>query len=196
MRKTRKSGKLVNGVGINDADYSVTSTINGIRKLCPFYLAWRGMLQRAYCDNWSKKYPTYKECSVIDEWLVFSNFKSWMETQDWEGRVLDKDILFNGNKIYGHDTCVFVDHYTNTFMLDCCKTRGEYPIGVYFHRGKFVSKIRDNSRKQIHLGRFSTPEEAHSVWYKKKRELAIILASKQSDSRVADALIKRFSTGE
>lgn len=38
-----------------------------------------------------------------EEWLLFSNFKSWMEQQ--EEKVLDKDLLHTHNKIYTN--CLF-----------------------------------------------------------------------------------------
>lgn len=47
-------------------------------------------------------------CSVCEEWLTFSNFKRWMEQQDYEGKALDKDLLVSQNKTYSSETCVFV----------------------------------------------------------------------------------------
>lgn len=46
-------GKLVQGVGVNDADYPVTKeeVINGKRKyvwVCPYYARWRSLLGRCY----------------------------------------------------------------------------------------------------------------------------------------------------
>lgn len=63
------------GVGILDAGYPV---IKG-GKWCPFYRKWHGMLLRCYDKNYLKKYPTYKGCSVSSRWMLFSNFKRWME---------------------------------------------------------------------------------------------------------------------
>ena len=74
--------------------------------------------------------PTYKGCSVSEEWLRFSNFKRWMEKQDWDGKQLDKDILFEGNKVYSAETCVFVTSVVNSFTSDSGAKRGEWLIGV------------------------------------------------------------------
>ena len=83
MRLKRKS-KLVSGVGINDADYEVQkyTVVSGKRKriwICPYYITWTHMLQRCYSEKSQLKHPTYKGCTVCDEWLIFSNFKTWME---------------------------------------------------------------------------------------------------------------------
>ena len=114
--KMVKPKRLVYGVGINDADYVVQKWetigyVNGKQKqkliwICPYYSAWKSMLKRCYSSKYQDKRPTYKGCSVSDEWLTFSVFKVWMEKQDWEGKQLDKDLLFEGNKIYSADTCV------------------------------------------------------------------------------------------
>ena len=60
--------------------------------------------------------PAYKDVVVRQEWLTFSNFKRWMEKQDWEGKQLDKDIIVLGNKVYSPETCAFVLGVTNGFI--------------------------------------------------------------------------------
>ena len=108
MRKVRKSGKLVWGVGINDADYSVCPRVDGIHINCIYYQTWQSMLERCYSSKYQAKHPTYKSCTVCEEWLHFSNFRSWMVGQNHKGKFLDKDILELGNKIYSPETCIFV----------------------------------------------------------------------------------------
>ena len=71
--------KLVCGKGINDATYEVTKNkrANGKTKTywrCKFYDTWRSMITRCYHP---KAITTaYNDCSVCEEWLTFSNFKS------------------------------------------------------------------------------------------------------------------------
>lgn len=43
-------------------------------------------------------------------------------------------------------------------------------MGVHFHKGAFRAKLQLN-RKQIHLGRFATAEEAHAAYIDAKRRL-------------------------
>lgn len=139
-------------------------------------------------------HPTYIGCEISEEWKIFSNFKAWMETQDWVGADLDKDILFPDNKLYSKDTCVFVTQNLNKFLTDSGATRGEYMIGVYWNKKaeKFHAKCRDGSDKRVNLGFFNTELEAHLAWKDCKHKLACKLAEDQSDSRVAEALRKRF----
>lgn len=193
MRGLYTKSKLTCGVGVNDADYVTQEVIDGKNIACQFYSRWRDMIYRCYSKNRHKSTnPTYVCCSVDQRWHSFMNFKGWMEKQDWQGRELDKDILFEGNKVYGPDTCVFVDRDTNIFLVDSRKARGVYPIGVCKFRDKYVSRVGEGGKQPTYLGIFDTPEEAHQVWYTRKRELAIELAGKQSDPRVAAALIARF----
>ena len=83
--------------------------------------------------------PFYKDITCCQEWLIFSNFKSWMKQQDWEGKQLDKDLLIYQNKIYSPETCVFVDRKINQFLVKSNNSRGKYPLGVsYRNKNKDV----------------------------------------------------------
>lgn len=196
-----KRNKLTYGVGINDADYSVykTEIVGGATKnvwVCPFYLKWINMLERCYSRRQQIKNPTYIGCTVCPEWLYLSNFKAWMEQQDWEGKQLDKDILIRENKIYSPETCVFVDASVNLFLTERTAARGDWPIGVNWHIKvkKFQANCGDVlTGKKLYLGLFETSEEAHQAWLECKLRQAHILASQQADERVAKALIKRYS---
>lgn len=201
-----KPKQLVYGVGINDADYVIEKreTIvcaDGKQKRkkvweCPYYRAWGNMLRRCYSTEFQERNKTYKDCTVSEDWLTFSNFKNWMEAQDFEGLQLDKDILFEGSKIYSETTCVFISPMVNTFTTDSGATRGERLIGVYWYKAseKFRAKCRNPfTNKQESLGYFDCEQEAHEAWLKRKLELAKELAAVQTDPRVAKALIDRYS---
>ena len=161
----RKKTKLVYGVGINDADYNVTQTVNGKQGMCRFYMAWSSMLERCYSQQFTARWPTYIGCSVVKEWLTFSNFKSWMEQQDWEGKQLDKDIIIPGNKVYGPENCVFVTGRINTLLTDNAAGRGRYPIGVCLKKtsGKFQASIRKYGKRHF-LGYHATKEAASAAY--------------------------------
>ena len=192
----RKKHKLVCGVGINDADYVVCPTIDGKQVWCPFYQVWVDMLKRGYSVKLRTNYPTYSCCTICEEWLTFSNFKAWMEKQDWEGKQLDKDLLIEGNKVYSPDTCVFVDALVNCFILDNGADRGEWPIGVCFNKpaGKFQANCNNPFTKKLeYLGIFTCPEQAHKAWRSRKHELALQLADLQTDDRVKKALSRRYA---
>ena len=198
--------RLVFGVGINDADYvtrkmETIGHVDGKRKqkliwICPYYRAWTHMLERCYSTKYQERYPTYKGCSVSDDWLIYSVFKNWMEAQNWEGKQLDKDLLFEGNKVYSAETCVFVTKTINSFTTDSGASRGGLMIGVNWDKGanKFKSQCSNPfTKKREHLGLFTTELEAHQAWRKRKLELAYDLAAIQTDVRVAKALINRYT---
>lgn len=197
-----KRNRLVCGVGINDAGYVVKKheNVDGKLKLvwiCPFYSRWKDMLKRCYSDKFHSKRPTYKGCTVCDEWLTFSNFKSWMETQRWEDCQLDKDLLIEGNKVYSPETCVFVHRTVNMFTTDHGVARGEYMIGVNWHKAnsKFRSMCRNPfTGKQEHLGLFDNELDTHLAWKKRKHEMACQLAESEycNDPRLAEVLKTRY----
>lgn len=139
-----KTRKLVRGVGVNDADYVVqrneTVVVNGKRKLklvwvCLYYKTWTNMINRCYSTKFQERQPTYIGCTVSKEWLTFSNFRSWMEKQDFANKQLDKDLLFEGNKIYSPETCVFVSGMVNSFANDQGAARGDCLVGVCWRKG-------------------------------------------------------------
>ena len=198
--------KLVYGVGINDADYKLyiveeLPKTNGKQKQkiiweCPFYSRWKHMLRRCFCNELKTKHPTYKDVTCCKEWLTFSNFKSWMEQQDWEGKALDKDLLVYKNKIYSPETCVFIEEPLNLFLTLRGRDRGKYPIGVSYRtdpkrvnplKHPYIAHIKDRGYTK-HLGCFSTPEEAHKAWQKAKIKKAQDLAVSQTDERVIKGL--------
>ena len=199
-----KAKKLVFGVGLNDADYvvqkNITVEVNGVRKqkmvwICPYYRDWKHMLERCYSPKYQNRQSTYKGCSVCEEWLTFSNFRAWMEKQDWKGKQLDKDLLVEGNKIYSPETCVFISGMLNLFFTSRGASRGEWLIGVCWNKvkSKFQSSCSNPfTNKREHLGLFDTELEAHLAWKEKKNELAQRYASKQTDERVIEALLTRF----
>ena len=196
----RKKVKLVFGVGINDACYAVskrTQDISGNVKViwCPFYKVWTSLLARTCGERVKNLQPTYKDCTVCEEWLTFSNFKSWMETQNWKGKQLDKDILVPGNKHYSPNTCVFVDTKVNNFILDGVKRGSPWPVGVSYYKRhrKFHAQCKSATlKKDVSLGYFDAPEEAHQAWLTFKLEQARVLAAEQDDPRVAQALVHRY----
>lgn len=182
--------KILYGIAFNDVDYNVTigKSVDGKYKnlwICPFYRTWNNMLSRCYGVN------KYKSCSVKSNWLYLSDFKGWMEKQNWQGNHLDKDLLFPGNKIYGDDTCVFVDAEVNSFVIE--KPKKGLPMGCTFslRKNKYVSFISINGKSK-NLGYFDDPFQAHEAWLSEKIKLAKVLASKQSDPRVSAALIDRY----
>ena len=192
--------KPICGVGINDADYVTQINYNSdkVQKriwCCPFYERWTGVIKRCYSKSVHKKYPSYSSCTMDPNWLYFSNFKAWMEAQDWQGKDLDKDLLIKGNKHYSPENCVFVDQLVNVFILDCKSRRESELTGAYKRKGyeRYSAACRNPFTGKLDaLGYFKTAEEAHAIWKNKKHEHACRIADMQTDQRVAIALRQRY----
>lgn len=154
--------KLVCGVGINDLYHVRGRFVKEKYVKCPFYEKWSNMIIRCYSKN---KRECYKGCTVSDEWLVFSNFRNWMVSQDWENKELDKDILVKGNKLYSPETCIFIDQHINTLLINKGAGRGKYALGVTFCKlnKKFRSSCSKNGKLKS-LGYFKTEKEAHNAY--------------------------------
>lgn len=191
-------------MGTNDAFYKVVEKefvfVDGKRKqvtvwTCPYYNTWGNMLCRCYSASFKRRSPTYEGCIVHEDWHLFSDFKAWMETQDWEGKQLDKDILVEGNKVYSPETCVFVSQSLNSFMLEGANSTNKYPIGVTWCKTKQKFKARccnPFTGKDDSLGYHNCPQKAHEAWKARKAELAQEYINTLTDTRIMDALRRRF----
>jgi len=183
---------LVFGVGINDW----VGNVNVDGKHIWEYKLWKSMLKRCFSEKFKQKCPTYKDVTCSKEWLSMTKFiedVSQMRGYGLEGWDLDKDILQKGNKLYSKSTCCFVPHEVNSLLIKSDKARGEYPVGVYFHKpsGKFVAQLTINGRLK-HLGLFANPEEAFFAYKAAKEAQIKVVAEKWKhllDDRVYQALI-------
>ena len=161
----------VYGAGILGTKY--LASINTL--LTKEYELWSNMLKRCYSDFAKKKQPTYIGFGV-------------------EGFELDKDLLIKDNKVYSENACVFIPSEINTVLTKRVASRGEYPIGVYWHSKSkaFVAQVGKNKGKQEHLVLFNTELEAYNAYKTAKESFIKELANKfksQIDERVYDALI-------
>lgn len=164
---------------INDADYPVNPVVAGKRKMCPFYCILGNLKNRCTAgSSFQKRHKSYEGVDICDEWLLFSNFREWMETQPWKNMDLDKDILVKGNKIYSPDTCRFIPKQLNKILILPPKKGGDLPKGVHFMKTSngipnksqkpFIAQINKFSEENRHLGMFSDPLEAHKAWQRAK----------------------------
>lgn len=175
----------VHGVGINDYNGAVVN--NG--KVLKSYQIWDCMLNRCYDKKHHIKHPSYANCSVCEEWLLFSNFKKWFDGNYIEGYQLDKDIIGGkGNKMYSPQTCCFVPKEVNCLIEKADKSRGMYPVGVGRLKNggrRFYAGLRTKERK-IHLGYFDTAEQAF-VAYKQAKEAYIkkVATKYYNDGKIA-----------
>ena len=204
---SRNRNKLICGWGVVDVAYNVTrsETINGKRKLvwiCPYYVKWKSIIERCLCPKKQVKCPTYKGCTITEDWKHLSNFIKWVDSQpnrDWVKCEPDKDFLVQGNKHYSPETVVFVPRKVNTFIIDCGKSRGSYMIGVNYepYNGKknpYKANCRNPFGGSSYIGMFPTEIEAHKAWQAKKHEYACLLADEQTDERIASRLREMYAS--
>lgn len=181
---------LVYGAGVNDAPYKTKyRNDNGEMVRCPYYSRWSHLLRRCLSHSFKSKNPTYQDCSICKEWLLFSSFKAWMIKQDWQGNELDKDIIIPGNKLYSPETCLFVNSEVNNIILSRSNKRGEYKQGVVkvAGSGSYRARCKVNG-KDKHIGTFKTENEAFQAYKDFKYSLIAELASRQN-SKVRKALL-------
>ena len=179
------------GVGVI-GEYSISVKRKPIKE----YDLWRGMLERCYDNKRQTRYPTYKDCTVSENFKYFPFFKDWCNNQigfGLEGWCLDKDLLIKGNKVYSEDTCCFVPAEINSLFVNCSKTRGDSAIGTCYSKAhkKYLSNIR-KCGKLIHLGHFDSEIEAFLAYKQAKESYIKEVANKwkdQIDQRVYEALM-------
>jgi hypothetical protein len=181
------------GGAVVDVDYCIMKGDVGI----PSYAAWTNMLTRCYSDTYQKKTPTYKSCSVCEEWEKYSNFEKWFNSPDSgyrEGYCLDKDIIVKGNKVYSPQTCCFVPNEINALFIKHDRKKGKYPIGVTLHGKKYYARLSKFRIGSVYLGYHDTIEDAFLAYKKAKEEYIQEMAKKyysenKITKRVYDALM-------
>ena len=183
----------VHGVGVLGAKYPVSEDGRDTKE----YALWNNMLNRCYNDTYKKKHPTYKDCEVSENFKSYEYFYEWCHEQIGfgdDGWQLDKDLLIKGNKVYSESTCVFLPQEINTLLVKNTASRGEYLIGVCWHKRDkvFISRVNKNKGKQEHLGYFNTELEAFSAYKQAKEYFVKEQANKwegKIDTRAYEALM-------
>ena len=199
------SGDILNGYvkdvfapNIYNKGYLGCHDANVTRKNRPeSYNVWLDMIRRCCCETYKQKNKHYVSSVVDARFESYFNYRSWCEKQigfglkDDKGRpfALDKDILIKGNKVYSEDTCCFVPAEINTLFVKKEKSRGEYPIGVSFHKSRGMLRATCNNK---HLGHFNTEEQAFQAYKTAKEAYIKEVANKwkdQIDPRAYEALM-------
>ena len=186
------------GVGVLGTKYP--SRVNGV--LTKEYRLWNNMLKRCYSDTVKKKQPTYEGCEVSDKFKSYEYFYEWCNKQIGfanDGNVnpfqLDKDLLIKGNKVYSENVCVFLPQEINSLLVKSTASRGEYLIGVCWHKTRkaFVAQVNKNKGKREHLGLFKTEPEAFNAYKTAKESFVKEQANNwksEIDPRAYEALMK------
>lgn len=186
--------KSVYGIGYLGIGEFHTKT-NGKSTKC--YNIWKSILERCYDIKHREINITYIDSKMDKKWFNYQTFAKWFYSnynenlmKDWD---IDKDILIKGNKIYSENFCVLVPPQINTLFCKRQNDRGQYPIGVCYHKQhkKFISQCKINDKRKT-LGLFASPIEAFTA-YKKAKESEIKrvanLWKDKIEPRVYDAMM-------
>lgn len=193
MGSKRGVHKYHHGAIVGVGDYSPVANSDA-------YETWYNILDRCYSPFMLAKHPTYKGCTVCEAWMNFQVFAKWYyANKKYDGWQIDKDILCKGNRTYSPDTCGFIPEAINKMIIYKKKANG-LPVGVfrkprYNKRGELTHydlfSSCKNGNKQVHLGYFDTPEEAHAAYKTYKEQLMRNMAEKykgQLDERMYNAI--------
>lgn len=183
------SRKLVHGVGFNDSEKRVLKIVDGKTIICPYYAKWQNMLKRCYKREHNKD-KSYEDATVCEEWLLFSNFKKWMISQNWKGKHLDKDLLKQGNKVYSPENCIFVSCKINNLIK---RKKGKYSKGVSYNKKtkKFESYCSDGG-KLVRIGCFDSESDAYESYKLFKTKVIKDIANKQQEPLKSALLRYKF----
>ena len=182
----KRESRLIYGVAINDAPNCSPKCKE----------VWMGMLHRCYYQIELERHPTYRGCSVCDEWLRLSGFVPFWEENYRPKYELEKDILVKGNKVYGPETACFVPRRINILLTNRKRFRGNLPVGVSLSESGLRYKASyDRDGKSTLIGYYGSPEEAFYAYKKAKEDYIKEVAQDYFDrgfitERVKDALFR------
>ncbi len=165
IRKGGVKDKLtpsVFGVGyVGEGSYKVS--YEGVHRRS--YKIWIGVLSRCYCPKQQEKTPCYKGCTVAEEWHNFQNFAKWYEDNYTEGYHLDKDIKVEGNRVYGPDTCMFVEPIVNIVKATAKHYKLVDPEGVVTEVYNMKAYCRANNLNSSAMFKvLSGKKDEHRGW--------------------------------
>lgn len=186
-----RTGKPVRGIGIND--------VPGCDKR--IQTRWRDMIRRT--DNRDPEHfqftHLYEGCTLDPRWHYLSAFKEWIETfDDWENKIIDKDILVPGNKVYGPDTCLMVTPSVSSFFTTkSCKS--DLPQGVdnksgNTPKGKPYRTTCKFDRRIYFGGYHATVESAKASFKVLKTGFLRDLIEREEDPKVKTAMQNIYET--
>lgn len=158
------------------------------------YKLWSGMIGRAYGKSYQQGMPTYKDCSVHEDWHNFQNFAEWCDLQYKEdGWHLDKDLKIFGNKEYSEAACSFVPSRLNYVLLGIGGIRKSALFVGIKRNGLGYSVEMQKDMKKHYLGTYTTEKEASDVYIehrcKQVREVASKFIERGVDCKVMHNLL-------
>lgn len=145
----------VHGVGyLGDGPYKACTGKN--KKMTEAYGYWSRMLRRCYDESSLIKSPTYKGCTVCEEWHNFQNFAKWHyenHPQDGKKYELDKDLSCYGmrGKLYSPATCIYVTKQINNEEANAKVYKFKNPSGDIVQIYNLKKFSRENGLHSGHM---------------------------------------------
>ncbi len=170
-------GKLVAGVGYNSEKIPTGYTdANGKWHICRIYSKWFNMIQRCYAVN-HVAYKAYGAVgvTVCKDWHDFAEYYNWTRAQFKPNPIqsstgskslrnpqADKDGM-GDSKTYSPDTCLYISHRLNTFLVNHSDTEKGLLLGVGYlgkqnYTNTFQARLVGAYNK---AGCYPTEVEAH-----------------------------------
>lgn len=152
-----------------------TPTLNN--KHTSAYICWSDLLGRIYGKIINIKEPTYKNCTISEEWLNFQNFADfyYKNCLDFSFQI-DKDIILKNNKHYSSETCCFVPNEIN-MLFRSYEKENIYGEGIRLKTDRKIPKFTAQFRN-IYLGKSENLETIQKIYFKAKEQYIHQLAEK------------------
>lgn len=149
------------------------------------YSVWNGIRQRCYNQNYIGSIPTYEGCTMSEDFLIFSKFREWYNSQigcEQDGWHVDKDLLFKGNKVYSAETCVLLPPEINSAIVVHNRGSNNFPMGVIYNctKTRYRARIQRKGGWES-LGTYDTPEEAFYAYKPVKEAYVKSIAEQWKD---------------
>lgn len=168
------------------------------------YSVWNGIYKRCYKDK-----NVYEGSFMCDLWLNDKDaFAEWWSAEyyecDGEPMVVDKDLLYKGNKEYAPDKCCILPQTLNIMLSNCKKhklpkwksSKMDLPLGVRYDSNMkmYYGEIKPFGHDEvIRLSYWDTPEEAFAEYKRHKQADILMMADKYKNripKKVYDALLR------
>lgn len=136
------------------------------------YSIWTSMMDRCYGER--EQYPAYADnTEVCDEWLNFQNFADWFNQNKYdignERLHLDKDIQYEGNRIYSPHHCILIPQSINEQFKDRSGRKrqidADLPYTIRRSGRKYLVEYRGRS-----LGSYSSVDECIFIYLMEKKK--------------------------
>jgi hypothetical protein len=150
--------------------------------ISPFHKTWQNMINRCHNPTYNDKYKSYSDCSVIEGWYDFRNFREWCEhTHPYNTEVkfeLDKDMRLQGNRVYSPETCMWIPKKLNQYINEvkgASSVTGVKGVSPAMRSGEGVTdgvyevRCADGKGGRVFLGHVNSIEEG-SLIYKNYKE--------------------------